>query len=168
LKKYILFAGVNGAGKSTLYRTIDLTGFERVNTDEILVADGGNWDNPKDTLLAMRKGINLINTYLSNGISFCQESTLTGKSILKNIKTAKALDYEIEMHYIGLENVEISIERVENRVKIGGHGIPEEDLIRRYNVSLPNLKNVFDCATKFLFMTIQSFSVRLPHLKTAN
>jgi predicted ABC-type ATPase len=44
------------------------------------------------------------------------------------------------MHYVGLENAEISIERVAKRVKIGGHGIPEEDLRRRYGVSLPNLK----------------------------
>jgi predicted ABC-type ATPase len=140
LKRYIIFAGVNGAGKSTLYNTIDLTGFARVNTDEILAADGGDWRNPKDALRAMRKGINLINGYLSDSVSFCQETTLTGKMIFKVLETAKEKGYTLEMHYVGLESAEISIERVAKRVKIGGHGIPEEDLRRRFDISLPNLK----------------------------
>jgi predicted ABC-type ATPase len=150
LKRYIIFAGINGAGKSTLYNTIDLTGFVRVNTDEILTADGGDWRNPKDALQAMRKGIDLINDCLANDISFCQETTLTGKMIFNVLEKAK--DYNIEMHYVGLENVDISIERVAERVKLGGHGIPEEDLRRRYDVSLPNLKKAVNiCNSVYVY-----------------
>lgn len=48
-KIYTIYAGVNGAGKSTLYESskIKLDG-ERINSDEILIADGGNWKNKKD------------------------------------------------------------------------------------------------------------------------
>jgi predicted ABC-type ATPase len=152
LKEYILFAGVNGAGKSTLYNLPDIQNLKRINTDEILVADGGNWDNPKDALSAMRKGINLINTYLKEGTSFCQETTLTGKMILKLLVKAKESGYKIKMYYIGLESSDIAVERVKNRVKIGGHGIPEEDILRRYKVSMQNFKNVVKiCDDVFVF-----------------
>jgi predicted ABC-type ATPase len=140
LKKYIIFAGVNGAGKSTLYNITDLRNTKRVNTDEILAAAGGDWRNPKDALQAMRKGITLINSYLADGISFCQETTLTGKRIFKILETAKQSGYFIEMYYVGLDSVEISIERVAKRVEMGGHGIPEDDLRRRFEVSQNNLK----------------------------
>jgi predicted ABC-type ATPase len=140
LKKYIVFAGVNGAGKSTLYNIADLRNAERVNTDEILEEAEGDWRNPKDALQAMRKGINLINNYLADGISFCQETTLTGKRIFKVLETVKKSGYFIEMYYVGLESVDISIERVAKRVEMGGHGIPEDDLRRRFEVSQNNLK----------------------------
>ena len=39
-----------------------------------------------------------------------------------------------------MENVELSIERVTIRKRTGGHGIPEEDLRRRYLNSFENLK----------------------------
>jgi len=44
------------------------------------------------------------------------------------------------MHYIGLQNSDLAIERVKQRVAFGGHGIPEDDIRRRYSVSLNNLK----------------------------
>ena len=37
--------------------------------------------------------------YLKDGISFNQETTLCGKSIIKNIQKAKEYGYYIEMHY---------------------------------------------------------------------
>ena len=48
-KIYTIYAGVNGAGKSTLYESskIKLDG-ERINSDDILIADGGDWKNKKD------------------------------------------------------------------------------------------------------------------------
>ena len=37
---------------------------------------------------------------------------------------------------------ELAIERVEKRVRDGGHGIPEKDVRRRFNESLKNLQAV--------------------------
>ncbi len=45
---------------------------------------------------------------------------------------AKSLDYFIELHYVGVDSVEIAKERVKHRVLQGGHGIPEEDIEKRY------------------------------------
>ena len=57
---YVVFAGVNGAGKSTLFRS-DFwhTGgmpatMARVNPDEILREQGGDWSNGQDQVAAGR------------------------------------------------------------------------------------------------------------------
>lgn len=83
-----------------------------------------------------------INGYFEKGISFSQETTLCGNSILKNIQRAKKLGYTLEMYYVGVESPEIAIERVNHRVSLGGHGISEEDIRRRYDESLKNLQKV--------------------------
>ena len=89
MKKYILIAGVNGAGKSTLYQTLDsLRMMERVNTDEI-VRSFGDWKNAYDVLKAGKLAVRKINEYFDNGISFNQETTLCGNSILRNITKAQ-------------------------------------------------------------------------------
>ena len=143
-KKFYLFAGVNGAGKTTLYNTgrvkkIDIG--KRINTDEI-VRTFGDWENPKDQMTAGRMAIKMRNEYIQNGETFNQESTLTGKSILKTIDILKEQGYEINLYYVGVESAEIAKERVKNRVSKGGHDIPEETIEKRYHESLKNLKDI--------------------------
>lgn len=139
MKKYILIAGVNGAGKSTLYQTLQsLQNMPRINSDEI-VKQLGDWKNPVDVMTAGKISVKRISQFLNENISFNQETTLCGKTIIKNIAKAKKQGYFIELHYIGVEDVEIAKTRVLNRVKRGGHGIPESDIEKRYfqSVSIP-------------------------------
>lgn len=142
MKKYILIAGVNGAGKSTLYETLDsLKNMPRVNTDEI-VKEMGDWKDTSVLMKAGKKAVKLLNYYLMEGISFNQETTLCGKSIIRNIKKAKERGYFIELHYVGVNSVEIAKDRVKNRVLKGGHGIPESDIEKRYLETFYNLKEI--------------------------
>ena len=87
-----------------------------------------------------REAVKLIKSYISQGISFNQETTLFGRSIIKNMRIAKDNGFYIVMNYIGVENPEIAKDRVKQRVIKGGHGIPEETIERRYYASLKNLK----------------------------
>lgn len=140
MKKYILIAGVNGAGKSTLYRSLQsLRDMPRVNADEIL-REFGDWRNMADVMAAGKIAVKRIFQYFDEDITFNQETTLCGKSILKNIAKAKKRGYFIELHYIGVENVDIAKERVAMRIKQGGHGIAEQDIERRYTDTFNNLK----------------------------
>lgn len=91
---------------------------------------------------AGRIAVRRLKDYLSGGITFSQESTLCGKTILNNIKKAKEQGYYIIMYYIGVSSVEIAKERVRKRVKDGGHGIPEKDIERRYAESFEKLEAV--------------------------
>lgn len=158
MKKYILIAGVNGAGKSTLYETLDeLKEMPRINTDEI-VKELGDWKDMSILITAGKKAVKLLNQYLMEGISFNQETTLCGKSILRNIKKAKELGYCIELHYVGVDSVEIAKERVKSRVSKGGHGIPEEDIEKRYIETLHNLKEILkDCDLAAFYDNTEEF-----------
>lgn len=142
MKKYVLIAGVNGAGKSTLYQSLQsLRDMPRVNTDEIL-REIGDWRNMGDVVAAGKIAVRKLSQYFDEEITFNQETTLCGKSILNNIDKAKKRGYFIELHYIGVESVDIAKERVLKRVKQGGHGIEEKDIEKRYVDTFHNLKLV--------------------------
>ena len=142
MRKYIIIAGVNGVGKSTLYQSSrEMHGMERINTDEI-VREIGAWNNFNDVMTAGKIAVEKIQYNFLNGISFNQETTLCGQMILNNICKAKELGYTIEMHYISVESVNIAKERVHMRVQLGGHGIPDSDIERRYIESFVQLNKI--------------------------
>ena len=144
MSTYTIFAGVNGAVKTSIYKS---TYYEqnknerRINTDE-MVARIGSWKDSNLQMKCAREAVKLIKTYIDEGISFNQETTLSGRSIINNIKRAKQNGYTIILNYIGVDNSETAKERVDLRVKKGGHGIPHKDIERRYFESLENLTNI--------------------------
>ena len=144
-KVFYLFAGVNGAGKSTLYNSEslnnDIKNTIRINTDEI-VREIGDWKNNSDQLKAAKIAINLRNECFLYGKSFNEETTLTGKTILKTIERAKELGYELQLFYVGVNSTEIAKERIKSRVEKGGHHIENEIVEKRYYESLKNLKEI--------------------------
>ena len=144
-KIFYLFAGVNGAGKSTLYNSEslnnDIKNSIRINTDEI-VRKIGDWKNNSDQVKAAKIAINLRNDCFRYGKSFNEETTLTGKTILKTIDKAKELGYELQLFYVGVNSSDIAKERVKNRVAKGGHNIENDIVEKRYYESLKNLKEI--------------------------
>ncbi len=52
---------------------------------------------------------------------------------------ARKLEFEVVLIYVATANPEINVARVNNRVLLGGHDVPEEDIRRRYDRSLANL-----------------------------
>ena len=144
-KVFYLFAGVNGAGKSTLYNSEslnnDIKNTIRINTDEI-VREIGDWKNNSDQLKAAKMAINLRNECFLYGKSFNEETTLTGKTILKTIERAKELGYELQLFYVGVSSTEIAKERIKSRVEKGGHHIENDIVEKRYYESLKNLKEI--------------------------
>jgi len=152
-KVYTIFAGVNGAGKSTFHKVLDRDFGIRINLDEIIRDQFGNeWRSPKIQMSAGRIAVRLIKDCLNGDSSFNQETTLTGRTILSNIARAKVNGFKIVLYYVGLESVELSIERVAKRVANGGHGISEEDLRRRFTSSFENLKTALPlCDSVYIY-----------------
>ena len=143
-KIFTLFAGVNGAGKSTLFSVDTAADLGvRLNTDEIVKERGWDWRDASAQLRAGRELLRRQKECLEQGVSFNQETTLSGVSILKAIQTAKAQGYLIRMRYVGVSSAEIAKERVSKRIAMGGHGVSGETIDRRYNASQENLKKVF-------------------------
>ena len=151
-KIYTIFAGVNGAGKTSLYEVLknvsDLG--ERVNIDEI-VQGMGTW---RDTLIQIRAGreaMRKINALIERGVSFHQETTLPGPTIIKQVKTAKSGGFYIRLYYVGIDNIDTAIDRVHRRVERGGHGIEDDVIKRRFEKLSVNLKELLPLCDRIVF-----------------
>lgn len=153
---YIVFAGVNGAGKSTFYHSglwrqpTMKANMPRVNPDEIVRELGGSDLSDADQIRAGREALRRINKLFDEHRSFNQETTLTGRTALKNIQRAHDDGYRVLLYYIGIASPEKAIERIEHRVKIGGHSIDNQAVRRRYRASLQNLSLVLDLCDEVL------------------
>ena len=123
MKLYTIIGGVNGCGKSSLTGAL-----KAERSDMGTVLDG---DRPST-----------IDECLEKGISFTQETTLSGAHTERTIRRAKDLGYTIRLYYIGLDTVEESLGRIQNRVAKGGHNILREDVERRFSTRFADVLRV--------------------------
>ncbi|MFW8566005.1 AAA family ATPase [Orrella sp. 11846] len=131
-------AGPNGAGKTTFARSFlaplkDDVRF--INADYI--AAGLSPFDPE--LVAIRAGkimLEEVEACFSRGESFAIETTLSGRSYLKHIARWQANGYKVRLLFLFLNDVNICIDRVAQRVSQGGHDIPETVIRRRFDAGL--------------------------------
>ena len=84
---------------------------------------------------------------IRSNLNVCMESTLSGHGTMQRIIEAKQSGYFVIGYFIGLNDVEINLNRIAKRVSAGGHNIAEQAVRRRYQESVTNLlkvKNYFD------------------------
>lgn len=129
MKTYTIIAGVNGCGKSSLTGVLKDEQTDLgiiIDVDRIAAQNGGN------NILAARAAVQRIKDCLSRGVCFTQETTLSGHLTAQTARHAKEAGYYIRMYYIGLNTADESLSRIANRVRKGGHNIPDEDVVRRF------------------------------------
>lgn len=140
-----IIGGANGSGKTTVAKEIlpyYLTVYEYVNADEI--AQGLSPFRPENVAIQAGKLMLKRLAYLvKNNIDFAFESTLSGLNYLKFIEKCRRQNYQINLIYFWLENPQLAIQRVQQRVKSGGHNIPENIIIRRYYRGQKNLSKFY-------------------------
>ncbi|MBR4507771.1 MAG: zeta toxin [Alphaproteobacteria bacterium] len=137
-KTLYLIAGPNGSGKTTLARELlnKYPDLKFMNADEVAAARNlGMVD-------AARIVLNDMDYTLNNGESFIWETTLSGTYHNKFLKLARDSQYKIIFSYVMLASPEQNIARVQQRVALGGHDVPDDVLRRRYLKSIMNFKPV--------------------------
>jgi len=134
-KVYTIFAGINGAGKSTLYHSLnkELYGV-RLNSDEMLAENGGDWRNFNDQFHAGKSVIALQVECFNKGLSMNRETTIGGLSISRSIKMARDRGYEVNLMFVGVDSFELAKKRVYKRIAFGGHGVKEDVMKIRYDM----------------------------------
>ncbi len=136
-----IIAGVNGAGKTTFAldyfaKSPDCKHF--INAD--LIAFGlSPLDPSQQQITASRLFLQQIKKAVMHRENFAFETTLSGRTYLKLIRQLQVDGWFVELVYLYLPGVQVSIERVAERVKHGGHDIALESIIRRYPRSIDNL-----------------------------
>lgn len=134
----VVIAGANGAGKSTL--TLAGLPGDRPVVDPDAIARRINPDNVRAAgIAAGREAVRQQNDFLDRRESFAVETTLSGNRTLTLMDEARARGFEVELHYVRLNNPEANVARVASRVERGGHDIPTQDILRRFERSDENL-----------------------------
>ena len=140
-----VIAGPNGAGKTTFAKQF-LHNYaecrEFVNAD--LIADGLSPFSPESAaILAGRLMLERIKELANQRKDFGFETTLSGKACAGFLKDSKKIGYRIHIFLLWVRSVDIALERVADRVKMGGHNVPEDVIRRRYNKGLSNFNRIY-------------------------
>ncbi|PKY11996.1 Zeta toxin family protein [Acidithiobacillus marinus] len=141
-KKIIIIAGPNGAGKTTFARSFlpqEAQCPRFINAD--LIAAGLSPFAPEAAALkAGRLMLAEMNDCVRKGESFAFETTLAGLTYVRRIDQWRAMGYHVSLFFLRLPNAETAIARVAERVRQGGHDIPEAVIRRRFEAGLQNLE----------------------------
>jgi predicted ABC-type ATPase len=132
-----IIAGANGAGKSTLTK---LSANNTPLIDPDAIAKKIDPVNPSAVAIAAaRQALALSQQYVQSECSFVVETTLAGNTYLNLMREVKSRGWLVVLIYIGIDNPNINVLRVSDRVNLGGHDVPRSDILRRYERSLANL-----------------------------
>lgn len=129
----MIIAGPNGSGKTTLTHRLRDTGFdlgEYINADDIAAGLAGA---PGDVSReAQRLAEEARQSCLANGVSFSFETVMSHASKIDLLNQAKTLGYYVLLFFVGVDDPRINIDRVAQRVSLGGHDVPIDRIVRRY------------------------------------
>lgn len=136
-----VIAGPNGAGKTTFAREF-LLQYARcrhfINAD--LIAGGLSPFSPEQAALrAGRLVLERIGALAKEQADFGFETTLSGVTYLSWFRRLRAQGYTIHLFFLWIPSVEIALARIADRVRRGGHDIPEHVVRRRFHKGLRHL-----------------------------
>ena len=138
-----MIAEPNGSGKTTV--TISLRrnhwseDVEYINPDDIAKEKFGDW-NSRDAILdaanwAQARREELLEQHA--GIAF--ETVFSARDKVTFLKRAKEVGYFLRVFFVSTSDPRINAARVMRRMMNGGHTVPLEKIISRYDKSMVNL-----------------------------
>jgi len=145
MKDVVVLGGPNGAGKTTAARELvpgRLGIKDFVNAYEI--ARGLSPHEPHRVAIeAGRIMLRRMQALRSEGRSFAFETTCSGRAHLGFLNRCKAEDWRVTLMFLWLPSPGVALDRVQRHVGQGGHGLPEDVVIRRYWAGLANMISMY-------------------------
>jgi predicted ABC-type ATPase len=141
----IIIAGPNGAGKTTaapalLNKALDISHF--VNADTI-AAGLSAFAPEKAAIQAGRAMLDRMRILADREENFAFETTLASRTFAPWISVLKKKGYLFHLTFLLLDSADLAVSRVAERVKLGGHSVPEETIRRRYGGGLKNFFGLY-------------------------
>src|SRR5262245_50942379 len=134
----IVIAGPNGAGKTTLSPLLlrDKLGLlEYVNADPIALGLSG-FDPESVAIGAGRVMLRRLEDLSHKRRTFAFETTLAGRAYVNWLQHLIEAGYNFQLMFVWLRSADLAVERVRERVRMGGHPVAEEVIRRRYVAGL--------------------------------
>lgn len=144
-RKIIIIAGPNGAGKTTFAREfLPNEGACPIFVNADLIAAGLSPFSPESAAIqAGRLMLQEIDRHFAASNSFAFETTLSGRSYAHHIRRWQSSGYRVKLIFLQLNNAEEAIARVAQRVRQGGHNIPEATIRRRFAAGRSNFEQLY-------------------------
>jgi predicted ABC-type ATPase len=143
----LVLAGCNGAGKSSIGgAALHRAGADWFDPDAAArrIAAANAQRLPRPTIeqinaAAWYEGRRLLERAIAERLDFAFETTLGGRTITELLYHAAADGITVNVWFVGLDSVELHLERVRRRVARGGHDIPEAKVRERFRRARENL-----------------------------
>ena len=146
----VVLAGPNGAGKSTLAPLLlkgALKVDEYVNAD--VIAQGLSGFNPMGVAMeAGRIMLARLRELAEQRVSFAFETTLASRSYAGWIRKLTGQGFRFQLAFLWLPSADLAVARVADRVRMGGHDVPEPTVRRRYVAGLRNFHRLYQPIAK--------------------
>ncbi len=148
----IVIAGPNGSGKTSTTRLVIRHEWAEqcvyINPDEIAQNKFGDWNDVD----AVRQAVEYCETWreqlLAERKDFIFETVLSSDEKVNFLKRAKEAGYFIRMFFICTGSPTINAARIANRVMEGGHDVPIQKIISRYQKAIINAIKVMGFADR--------------------
>ena len=139
MKTLTIIGGVDGVGKTSM---LGILSAKRQDIGIIIDAD----------FTDEKTAVQRINEFIEKGIDFTLETTLSNRYILEAIKDARDNNYYIRLYYIAVNTAEESIRRIQNRIRKGGHNVPDNIVLARFQHRLDDLIAILPyCNESFIY-----------------
>jgi predicted ABC-type ATPase len=139
----LVVGGPNGSGKTTLALEYAAeVGFRYIGADAI-AAEIDPAQPSRAQVAAARRFIQQLHDCVAAGESIVVESTLSGLTMRKGITEAKSKGYDVSIAFLFIDSADACVARVVERVRKGGHHVPEADIRRRFPRALANFWRVY-------------------------
>lgn len=133
--RIIIIAGPNGAGKTTFAREFlpQEAGCPVFVNADLIAAGLSPFAPERAAIQAGRLTLAAIAQHVAQRESFAFETTLSGQAYARQIPQWRQLGYRVELFFLSLPSAEMALQRVAERVRQGGHNIPEATIRRRFD-----------------------------------
>ena len=151
----IVIAGPNGSGKTSTTSLVIKHEWAYqcvyINPDEIAQTKFGDWNDVNAVRQAVEYCEEWREQLLRDHKDFIFETVLSSDGKVDFLKRAKEEGYFIRMFFICTESPTINAARIANRVMEGGHDVPIQKIISRYEKAIVNAVKVMRFADRAYF-----------------
>jgi predicted ABC-type ATPase len=148
----LVIAGPNGSGKTTLTERLRVDhwseGVEYLNPDEIARDRFGDWNSPQAVMAAATWAAERREALLAQGHGIAFETVFSAPDKVQFLLRARSIGYFVRFFFVSTESPRINASRVADRVMRGGHTVPIEKIISRYERSMANLSAALEIADR--------------------
>ena len=99
---------------------------------DLIAAGLSPFDPERAAIQAGRLTLQAIARHVVRRESFAFETTLSGRAYARQIPQWQALGYRVALFFLSLPSADMAVQRVAERVRQGGHNIPEATIRRRF------------------------------------